>query len=342
MCSGNMKQWVIIGICVFLIGVAAFFLRQGHRDTGSFLSPLSANVEKPLEKYSIPRLSERTFTPAPIVFDTPVATTSGYTAYTFHFDVDGKKVTGLAHVPHGWETENRTYPVIVQLRGYVDIQIYAPGVGTAHSAEVFSTNGFISLAPDFLGYGGSDPSPANSIEDRFWTYTTVLQLLASIGTVPHADVPHVGLWGHSNGGQIALTVLTILADRGIPTVLWAPVSKPFPYNILYYTDEFDDHGKALRKAVADFEKDYDADQFSLTSYLDRINAPMQFHQGGSDESVPIRWTDDFVALLKKKGKDVRYFIYSGMDHNMSPTSDWNTIMDRDIRFFRTQFKMVSP
>ena len=36
-------------------------------------------------------------------------------------------------------------------------------------------------------------------------------------------------------------------------ILWAPVSKPFPYNILYYTDEAEDRGKWLRGEIAKFE-----------------------------------------------------------------------------------------
>ena len=44
-------------------------------------------------------------------------------------------------------------PVIIQFRGYVERSIYQPGAGTKKTAEVFAKNGFISLAPDFLGYG---------------------------------------------------------------------------------------------------------------------------------------------------------------------------------------------
>lgn len=329
-----MKSWiirVIVTVAIISGGLCVgWFLFS--KQSSVLISPLSSILEKPLEKYTMRRLSERQFIPSKIVFGEPTATTSAYTVYPFSFISDGKKVTGVAHMP-GRVDETKTFPVIVQLRGFVDKSIYTPGVGTEHSAEVYARNGFISLAPDFLGYGGSDSPSESSIEERFQTYTTVLTLLASLGSIPEANPAHVGLWGHSNGGQIALTVLTILGSRGIPTVVWAPVTKPFPYNILYYTDEFDDLGKALRKVVADFEKEYDVNLYSMTEYLDRINAPIVLHQGTADEAVPVKWSDTFVSTLREKGKDITYYTYPGADHNLAGADAWNTAMLRDIEFF---------
>ncbi len=146
------------------------------------------------------------------------------------------------------------------------------------------------------------------------------------------DPGRVGIWAHSNGGQIALSLLEITGKK-YPTVLWAPVSKPFPYSILYYTDEFDDHGKALRKLVADFEKDYDAELYSPTNYFDWIKATLQIHQGGSDEAVPQVWSDDLVATLKEKEKHVEYFTYPGENHNFNNGS-WSLAASRTSQFFK--------
>jgi len=321
----------ILIFCGFVAsGVLGWFVFSKERT--ALISPLSVSREKPLEKYSILRLSQRQFVPSAIGFGEATATTSAYTVFPFFYMSDGKKVTGVAHIPISTDPTKK-FPVIVQLRGYVDQKIYTPGMGTAHSAQVYATNGFISLAPDFLGYGSSDMPSSSSIEERFESYTTTLQLLASVGTLKYADPARVGLWGHSNGGQIALTVLTILGERAVPTVVWAPVTKPFPYNILYYTDEFDDRGKALRKVVADFEADYDADLYSMAQYLDRIAVPLQLHQGIADEAVPVAWSDAFVATLKDKKKDITYFTYAGADHNLAGGNAWNSAMQRDIRFF---------
>ncbi|MBI2032880.1 MAG: prolyl oligopeptidase family serine peptidase [Candidatus Levybacteria bacterium] len=205
--------------------------------------------------------------------------------------------------------------------------------------------GFITLAPDFLGYGQSDKPSQLSIEERFQTYTTALQLLSSLSTLNTAlekenqvtvrGNTSVGIWGHSNGGQIALSVLEI-SGRSYPTVLWAPVSKMFPYSILYYTDEFDDHGKLLRKVLAEFEKEYDVEKYSPTNYFDWIIAPIQLHQGVLDESVPMIWSDQLAEILKKKGKDVEYFTYPQENHNFT-NGTWPLALSRSIAFYTTQF-----
>ena len=274
---------------------------------GRIVSPVVG--EKPLDKYTIENLAKREYK-SQIVLDGEDR---------FHFDSDGRKVTGTVHMP-----KNCPCPVIVQFRGYVDRDNYQPGVGTKRTAEVFAKNGFISLAPDFLGYGGSDNPPDDVFEERFLTYVAGLNLLAGVESWDKAE--KIGIWGHSNGGQIALTVLEI-SQKEYPTVLWAPVSKPFPYSILYYTDEAEDRGKALRKKLADFEKDYDVELYNLTNYLGRINAPVLLQQGSGDESVSQKWSDELVEKMKAD-----YVVYPGADHNLQPV--WGAAVTKDVQFFR--------
>ncbi len=326
---------LLLGIFIgILFSVGAYYGKKAVQQYVSSLatvSPISKMLEKPLEKYSILRLSGRQYAGSQIILDAPTATTSAYTVYTFHYFSDGKKVTGVAHVPRGASEQNKK-PVIIQFRGYADRDKYFPGEGTTPSAEVYAVNGYITLAPDFLGYGGSDKSSPDAFEDRFLTYTTALNLLSSVKTLSMADASKVGIWGHSNGGQIALTVLEILG-RPVPATVWAPVSKPFPYSILYYTDDVPDHGKLLRKELATFEQNYDVEQYSLTNYLNRITGPMQIHQGTADTSVPVSWSDTLAqALEASSSSTVNYFVYPGADHNMQPNA-WNTVVQRDVMFF---------
>ena len=286
------------------------------------VSPVVKILERPLDKYTIENLGRREYK-SQIIIDEEISPG----VFKFHFDSDGKKVTGLAHIPKGC----KKCPVIAQFRGYVERNVYQPGVGTGRTAEVFAKNGFISLALDFLGYGGSDNPPNDVFEERFLTYVAGLNLLAGIESWERAG--SVGIWGHSNGGQIALTVLEI-SQKEYPTVLWAPVSKPFPYSILYYTDEAEDRGKALRKKLASFEKDYDVELYNLTNYLDRIKAPVLIQQGTGDEAVPKKWNDALVVQIKKVNPNlkVNYFIYPGADHNLTP--GWNSVVNRDVEFYK--------
>ncbi|MBI4034873.1 MAG: alpha/beta fold hydrolase, partial [Candidatus Chisholmbacteria bacterium] len=214
-------------------------------------------------------------------------------------------------------------------------EVYETGLGTRKVAAVLAKNGFTTLAADFLGYGESDPESNDILEARFEKVVTAMYLLEAIDQVPNANSQKLVMWGHSNGGQIALSVLAV-SGQETPTSLWAPVSKPFPYNILYYSDELSDRGKMIRKAVAEFEQEYDADEYSVNYYYDFIKAPLQVHQGTVDESVPKSWSDQLVSELKTYVTDLTYHVYSGADHNLS--SGWETAVGRDVAFFRERVK----
>ncbi len=335
-----MKKMILLVGTIIIVGVVGFIYLKQEK----IISPLGKgkiSSEKKLSKYSYTVLQKTTFLGGKIIIDKIIKDEENFVSYLFYFYINKKKVSGLINLPK----KSGDYPIIVMIRGYVDKEIYTSGVGTSHGGEVLAQNGFITLASDFLGYGNSDKASTDPMEDRFLTYVSVLELISSAKNLNTAledkslparyDGNHLGIWGHSNGGQIALSVLEISGEN-YPTVLWAPVSKPFPYSILYYTDDIDDHGKALRKVVADFEKDYDSEKYSLTNYLDWIKAPMQIHQGGADREVPQIWSDILVEALKKKEKEVEYFIYSGEDHNFTQ-GGWSLVMQRTMEFYKKYF-----
>src|SRR3989338_8453281 len=279
-----MKQNLFLA-CVFIIGMLAGGLSLKYwwsKSTSQMLSPLSSAptiVPQPWLKYSFDGLKQSIFTSGAI----------SLTDNQFTFDTREGVVSGTVNIPDKCGTLKPKCPVIIMLRGYADKEIYQPGIGTKKAATVYADNGFITLAPDFLGYGTSGPEPENEIEARLIKPATVLQLLASISNLSMADPENIFLWGHSNGGQIGLSVLTV-TNKFKAATFWAPVSKPFPYSILYYTDDLDDHGKYLRKAISGFESIYDHELFSVTNYLNRIETPLIIHQGTADPAVQWKWS----------------------------------------------------
>lgn len=335
-----MKKIVVLVLIIAVAGFIFFINRE------NIISPLRKeklfSKEQLLDKYAFANLKNSEFSASSIRLNRVLKENAQYISQIFYFDVGNKKVSGLLNIPKN----TGVYPVIVMLRGFVPIENYKTGVGTKRAGEVFAQNGFIALAPDFLGFGESDNPSKNALEERFETYTTVLTLLSSLKNLNiglgasysatlKADTSKVGIFGHSNGGQIALSVLEI-TGKDHPTVLWAPVSKPFPYSILYYTDEFDDHGKKLRSVLANFEKDYDVELYSPTNFLSWINAPLQIHQGEEDDAVPKKWSDELVEKLVQLEKDVSYFLYPSSDHNLMPNG-WNLAIQRSMEFYRDEF-----
>lgn len=325
-------------LSIFFIIIAAFaagwwvnsFYQSGLATT-SLISPV---ILKPLEKYTIENLAQAEVKKGNIVLDEILEENEDFSSYLFSFEFDPtlqekeiKKVTGQLNLP----ADKGSFPVVIMLRGYVDQEIYETGIGTRKATSVLAKNGFITIAPDFLGYGGSDKEAKNIFETRFQTYTTVLSILESLHSIKEWDRENIFLWGHSNGGQIALVILEI-TGKDYPTTLWAPVTKPFPYSILYYTDEAEDKGKYIRRELAKFENLYNADSFSVDEYFEKIKAPLQIHQGTADEAVPVVWSNGFVKKLEKLDIDITYYKYIGANHNMVPS--WNTVVSRDLSFFK--------
>lgn len=353
---------LFITLLIFLIVIslsinAGFWLGKNYKNN-IVESSITIIKPRPLDKYTIENLSKAEIKEGEIEKVQTISEDLNYTSFLISFEFaptpDGKelkKTTGMLTLPDG----DGLFPLVLMLRGYVDQEIYKTGMGTERAAKVFAKNGFITIAPDFLGYAGSSKEADNIFEARFQTYTTVLSLIKSLKQPSFAassaevasatkaekamegkwDNKNLFLWGHSNGGQIALTILEITGGQ-YPTTLWAPVSKPFPYSVLYYTDEAEDRGKFIRRELAKFEDLYDTDLYSIDKYFDKINASLQIHQGTADDAVPLNWSEDLVKTLEKLDKEAIYFTYTGADHNMKPS--WNTVVNRDLSFFAKNTK----
>lgn len=350
-------------VAIFLIGLCSGVLL--NQQLIKFALPANnenKNPDRPLDKYTIDNLANREIAPGKIVIKEMLSDEGTYKSYLFEFEfnpnIDNrtlKKTTGMINVRsvEGGAPSRRPLGIIIMIRGFVDQKLYLTGMGTKNVANYFADNGFITIAPDFLGYGESDSEAEDIFESRFQTYVTILSLLRTVEAASgQPDIisapteliqllttnnPQLFLWSHSNGGQIALTVLEIIG-RKYPTVLWTPITKPFPYSVLYYTDEADDRGKFLRSKLSEFEKIYDTDLFSLTNYIDRIKAPIQINQGTYDAEVPRVWSDEFVNVLKEKNKEVEYLVYQAADHNMRPS--WDEVVINNLNFFNRHLNVV--
>ncbi|MBN1169308.1 prolyl oligopeptidase family serine peptidase [Candidatus Woesebacteria bacterium] len=315
-----------------------------------------------LDQYSIENLTSTEIKSGKIEILEKTQDKEKFSTYLFRFNFNPdpietyeKSSTGVINIPK----DNNKPDIILMIRGYVDQNYFVSGMGTRRSSEYFAQNGYITIAPDYLGYGGSSEESKNIFETRFQTYTTTLSLLKSLEKIKsnsriiscHSELDSescdnikelssakdVFLWAHSNGGQIALTALAI-TGKVYPTVLWAPVTKPFPYSVLYYTDQSDDGGKLIRKELSRLEEYNDVSKFSFTDYLDRISAPIQIYQGTNDDAVPVEWSQTFFSNLKNSYEEreieqsLDLIIKNRADHNLVP--GWEETVEQSLKFFQ--------
>ncbi len=345
------------------LGMVFFSQKNG------LISPLINQVKEkklPLLKYTIENLQEYAFQSSSISVEETITDTTDYISYLFSYQTLEKTMTGQLNIPTTPQPD-KGYPVVILLRGWVPEETYTTGAGTKSAAAVFAKNGYVTLAPDFFGFGGSDDETTDSWEARFQKPINVVELLKTIKNSPQINVNgeiiqlsscacDMRIWAHSNGGQIALAALEI-SGESIKTSLWAPVTAPFPYSILFFSDEHDDEGKETRKWLSLFEESYDVADFTITQHLDQLQGSFQIHQGTSDEAVPVTWNDEFVEKIKMENKqredklaeietstqsaqphsilppiEIDYFKYPGANHNLQP--DWDTAIQRDLNFFK--------
>lgn len=367
-----------IGILALVIAVSAFgagFVcgQRCSQQTSQTFTSLLGNTPKPtpLQALSIDNLAGQSYQASDITIENVLAHTQTYTSYVFSYTTLGKKMTGVLNVPVVLADPSHA-KTILMIRGYVPPDTYKPGVGTKNAAAVFAGNGYVTIAPDFFGYGGSDSEFSEEWQARFEKPVEVITLLKTLqeksfvipatiegkpaesftGTI---QTQGIGIWAHSNGGQIALTTLEILG-KSIPTTLWAPVTSSFPFSVLYFSDEDIDEGKSLRKSLANFEELYDVNDFSLTNHIDKLVGPIQIQHGSGDDIAPIAWSQAFVkrvqsdnqrrATLQKQQAtmsaevgtanleqvSIDLLTRPGADHNMQP--GWNDAVNADLGFFQ--------
>ncbi len=377
---------LLLSMGLFLAGLGVGFLLFNQENnfikeifqtqfSSPFVKQKILKKKLPLNLYTIKNLKNYPYHADSIKLETLLSEEQAYTSYLFSYQTMNKKMSGVINIPNK-STPKMGFPTIIMLRGWVPLEIYKPGIGTKNVAAVFADNGYITVAPDFFGYGSSDEDFKNSWEGRFAKPINVIELIKSIKKensdptqikLPNINPNKIGIWAHSNGGQIALTTLEILSEP-IPTTLWAPVTTPFPYSILFFTDEMDDEGKETRAWLNMFEQDYDVFEFTATKHLNFLTGPLQIHHGTADDAALISWSDEFIKKIEKENQKrkkaqaasqknnnaasnsgdlaqtsilkpikFQYFRYQGAGHNLKAV--WGTAMQRDVDWFEKQLTL---
>jgi uncharacterized protein len=300
---------------------------------------------------AITSLRARPYGGGPIKITRTVSDEKTFKRTLFEYQSDGLRITGMMNIPQGIGP----FPVVVLDHGYFPPAEYNSGDGTSRAADVFAQNGYLTLAPDYRCYAGSQCA-ANTIDVGY--AIDVLNLIADLPSLSNADTTHVGIWGHSMGGGVTMRVLAI--DPGIKVAaLYGAVSSddevhycwlagcqsalvtPVP-RTSFKLDLFDqDFNQGLpTPAVAEVPTDYRGllHQVFLRSspsrYLSDINTPIIINHGEADDTVPIQWSVDLADQLTALGKTVTLYTYPGENHVFAGWG-WQLFMSRTLSYFNS-------
>jgi uncharacterized protein len=268
-----------------------------------------------------------------------LAETDAYNTYLISYQASTTRLSGMMTVPNSSPPDNG-FPVIVLNHGLIYPSIYYSGRGSRRERDFFGRNGYVTIHPDYRGYGGdSEHACAPTLSwiatgcahDFYVGYT--LDIIAAIDALrqvqlPYVDANRIGMWGHSMGGNMAARIMVMRPDIRA-YVLFAPVSADVEDNF-YELPEYELARIAEAYGVGSEARKL-FDQMSPLQYFSDVEAPVQLHHGTADTDVPIAFSEKMYAVLKKLGKLVEFFAYPDEPHEF--IQDWQLAADRSLQFF---------
>jgi len=268
----------------------------------------------------------------------------------FEYPSDNLRITGLMNIPRG----AGPFPVVILNHGYFKPSEYKTGDGTLRAAENFARRGYLTLAPDYRCYGGSQCG-ANPLYVGY--AVDVVSLIGALPSLPYADTARLGIWGHSMGGQITLRVLALNNSIKVASLYGAltgddevhycwlygcrvPLVTPAPRTSQSFQELLPGNFEGVPTPNTASVNARLHDIFLRSSpsrYLQYVDAAVILHHGEKDDIVPLDWSVQLASALNARGKPVALYTYADGGHVFTGW-DWQLFMTRTLAFFDEQLK----
>ena len=282
-----------------------------------------------------------------IIIEQTLAPGSNYQKYIASYKSEGLKIYALLTIPNG-KMPNGGFPVIIFNHGYISPTQYKTTEKYVAYVDGFAKNGYIVFKPDYRGHGNSEGQPEGAYYSPAYTIDN-LNAISSIKRYKNVNPEKIGVWGHSMGGNIALRDLVVDPKDIKVAVIWGGVVgsyedlmynwqrkvrfRPPPQELAmrnnYRQRLIDQYGDPRQDSA--FWNSVDP-----TSFISDITAPISLHVGGSDEEVPVAFSQSLRDKLQSVGKTVEFYLYQGADHNISQS--FTLAMQHSIEFFDKYLK----
>ncbi|MER3544630.1 MAG: peptidase [Chloroflexota bacterium] len=289
-------------------------------------TPTTTAAPDLLAALSIEALRARSYPGGPIAIVRTLEVTPAFTRAQIAYPSDGLRITGIMNIPSG----AGPFPVIILNHGYVTPPSVS-GTYLRDYADYYASWGYLTISPDYRGYGGSDEGD-NAF--RIGYAIDVLNLVSSVQTLPQADASRIGMWGHSMGGGIS-TYVMVIDPRVKAFVLYAAMSADAAENWRHIRTMWDRSGPDEWAQWIGGTPDELPEVYARLSpihYLEYVRAPVSIHHGEADDQVPPAWSADLARRLQGVGAIVEYYSYPGAPHSFRG-DDWRLFMERTLAFF---------
>ncbi len=335
----------------FVLEVSAGFverhdIRVGHGvgiflEEGTSLMPRAPDLQTlPGYEYFIKTLRQTPLTGKNFAIGEMLLDAGAYKQYVISYDSDGLGLSGIINIPSGPVPEGG-FPTLILNHGLIYPEIYYSGRGSRREKDFFSRNGYVTIQPDYRGYGADTVhacrptlswTPQGCRHDFYAGYTRdVMNLLEALKNsyLPFVDMQRIGMWGHSMGGGIVARVAVLMPEEIKAYVLFAPISADAEDNFYELPDSEISRLAEFYGLGGKASEIYDL--ISPLEYFSDIRAPIQLHHGTADMDVPIEFSEKMYGALATLGKGVEFFVYPDQEHEF--IEDWQVAAERALQFF---------
>ena len=257
--------------------------------------------------------------------------TSAYRQYFASYRSNGLTISGRINVPRG----KGPFPAVVLAHGYVDPAVYTNGETMLRERDHLARRGYVTLHIDYRNHAQSSKDPTNDARLRAGYTIDAINAGLALKQASMVDPDRVALIGRSMGGGVVYNTLVVRPGLFRAAVAYAPVSSDTVDNFNKWVRRDSSRSGAARAAIARLgTPETQPAKWAATSprtYFGRITEPLLIHHGTADEDCPLAWSQESVAALEAKGKNVQLFVYPGGRHTLT-SPQWDTSIRRTEAF----------
>lgn len=335
-----MTKWFFVTAVIVLAIVVS--LNWKNRKAEKLIDPqieVKEAMDEELDDMAIKKLREREYPGSEIEIEEELAAGSNYRRYIASYYSEGNKIFGLLTIPE--EEKEGGWPIIAFIHGYIAPNVYRTTSRYVEYQDGLAREGFVTYKIDLRGHGSSEGEAVNGHFSEAYVVDS-LNAIASLKKLEGINKDKIGIWGHSNGGEIGLRSMVVSKEIGAG-VFWAGVVGSFKGMLEEYNDKIPFLKLPKNRSELVEEKGLPSENPEYWSkvdpyfFLDDLEGAIQLHHATDDRSVPIESSLELEAVLRDKGKEVELYQYFEGGHNLvSPA--FGEAMRRSVEFFKTHLE----
>ncbi len=220
---------------------------------------------------------------------------------------------------------------------------YDSGYDTLREDIFFAANGYVTIAPDYRNYAGSDKGEYQLAPGYAYDVRNLLDALRFVAPV---DAARIGMMGHSMGGGITQEVLVSTPGQVRAATLYGSVSGDEVDNYIaehhYGRAQVVPTRKSEGDRVTDMYGPPDDNRRSVLPHVpDQLPRPDRLPRRHPSQRIrpdlPLRLGGKITRRLRRQRQARRFLTYQSQPHSFQGAG-FQQYLDTNLAFFDTHVK----